>query len=263
MAENRTCSSCGGGTGRETVCIDCNRVLDSCKDKDCFSDVRVYLTEFGQDLIDKCSAIRAKSAKIVGVNIDTEPVQFNRGFYQILIRFYVKVEFECCINVGRPQTFEGIAVCEKKVILYGSEGNVNIFKSCPSCDFCSPISEGSATTNLPTVVVETVDPIVLSVGTEKINRCCCQCCGIGDIPDNVCSFIDGILTDGHDECKKLYVTLGFFSVVRIERPGQYLVSATEYSVPEKECIQDDTSDPCALFDKMDFPTNEFSPPPYR
>ena len=261
MADNRTCQSYGN-VGRETVCIDCNRVLDSCKDKDCFADVRVYLTEFGQELIEKCVAIRVKCTKIVGVNIDTEPVQFNRGFYQVLIRFYVKLVFECCVNVGRPQEFEGIAVCDKKVILYGSEGNVNIFKSCPSCDFCSPAPEGSATTNLPTVVLETVDPIALSVGTSA-RDCCCRCCGVGEIPDNVAAFINGCLTDGYDGCKQLYVTLGFFSVIRMERPGQYLVQATEYSVPEKDCTPCDEEDPCALFDRMAFPVNEFSPPPYK
>jgi len=40
MADNRTCQSYGN-VGRETVCIDCNRVLDSCKDKDCCAGVRV------------------------------------------------------------------------------------------------------------------------------------------------------------------------------------------------------------------------------
>lgn len=259
MADNRACSN---GYGKETVCIDVNRVLDSCKDKDCFSDTKVYLTELGQDIIDKAGAIRVKCTKIVGVNIDTEPVQFNRGFYQVLIRFYVKLVFEACVNVGRAVEFEGIAVCDKKVILYGSEGNVNIFKSCPACDFCESAPEGSATTNLPTVVLETVDPIVLSIcNTDK--ECCRPCCSIGEIPENVCAFVNGPLTRGYDGCKSLYVTLGFFSVVRIERPGQYLVQATEYSVPEKTCPPICEEDPCALFEKMAFPVNEFSPPSYK
>lgn len=261
MADNRSCSGTGNQC-RETVCIDCNRVLDSCKDKDCFTDVKVYLTEFGQEIIDKSAAFRVKCTKIVGVNIDTEPVQFNRGFYQILIRFYVKLVCEACVNVGRPQEFEGIAVCDKKVILYGSEGNVNIFKSCPSCDFCSPAPEGSASTNLPTAVVETVDPIVLSACIAETDRCHC-CCGVGEIPDNVCSFVNGALTDGYGGCKQLLVTLGFFSVVRIERPAQFLVNAAEYSVPEKECVSGEVEDPCKLFEKMAFPTDEFSPPPYK
>lgn len=265
MADNRSCSPCGGNSvGRDTVCIDCNRVLDSCKDKDCFADTRVYLTEFGQELIEKTAAIRVKCTKIVGVNIDTEPVQFNRGFYQILIRFYVKIVCEACVNVGRPQEFEGIAVCDKKVILYGSEGNVSIFKSCPTCDFCSPMPDGSASTNLPTVVVETVDPIVLAIGTEEKKHCHCPCCcAVGEIPDNVCCFVNGALTDSFDGCKRLYVTLGFFSVIRIERPAQFLVNATEYSVPEKECVSGDVEDPCKLFEKMAFPIGEFSPPPFK
>ncbi len=259
MADNRACSS---GCGKETVCIDVNRVLDSCKDKDCFSDVRVFLTDLGQEIIEKSGAIRVKCTKIVGVNIDTEPVQFNRGFYQILIRFYVKLTFEACINVGRPVEFDGIAVCDKKVILYGSEGNVNIFKSCPTCEFCDSAPEGSATTNMPTVVLETVSPVVLSVCTTD-KEPCRLCCSVTEIPENVCAFVNGVLCDNYDRCKKLYVTLGFFSVVRIERPAQFLVQATEYSVPEKCCPPVCEEDPCALFEKMAFPVNEFSPPSYH
>ena len=261
MTENRTCQN-GQNAGRETICIDCNRVLDSCKDKDCFPDVRVYLTDFGQELIEKNAPIRVKSTKIVGVNMDTEPVPFNRGFYQVLIRFYVKLECETCITPGRPQDFEGIAVCDKKVILYGSEGNVNIFKSCPDCDFCPPVAEGIATTNRPTVVLETVDPICLSVQTAQHHDCPC-CCTVDEIPENVCSFLNGCLTDGFENARRLYATLGFFSVIRIERPGQYLIQGTEYSVPDKECVAADEQDPCALFDRMAFPIGEFSPSPYR
>ena len=137
MADNR----CSSGYGKETVCIDVNRVLDSCKDKDCFSDVKVYLTDFGQDIIDRAGAIRVKSTKTVGVNIDTEPVTFNRGFYQILIRFYVKLVFEACVNVGRSVEFEGIAVCDKKVILYGSEASSKEFSSRTCANGCDTICE--------------------------------------------------------------------------------------------------------------------------
>ncbi len=264
MTDNRNCQSGSGPICRDTVCIDCNRIMDSCKDKDCFEDVRVYLTEYGNELINKTCAIRIKCAKVAGVNIDIEPVQFNRGFYQILIRFYVKIVGECCVNIGHPEEFEGICVCDKRVILYGSEGNVNIFKSGPSCfDFCSQNPAGSSTTNLPTVVVETVEPICLAVKAECDMKCCNCACGVGEIPDNICCLVDGVLTDGYPGCKNLYVTLGFFSVIRIERPGQYLINAAEYSVPEKECVSADTESPCELFEKMAFPVNEFSPPSYK
>ena len=63
-----------------------------------------------------------------------------------------------------------------------------------------------------------------------------------------------------DNGRNLYVSLGFFSVVRIERPGQYIVSATEFSVPDKECVMTQPDDPCQMFAKMAFPVNEFNPP---
>jgi hypothetical protein len=60
--------------------------------------------------------------------------------------------------------------------------------------------------------------------------------------------------------KVLAISLGFFSVVRIERPAQYLVHGTEYTVPEKECISPSSDDPCKMFKHMAFPVNEFYPP---
>jgi hypothetical protein len=151
MADNR----CPSGYGKETVCIDVNRVLDSCKDKDCFSDVKVYLTDFGQDIIDRAGAIRVKSTKIVGVHIDTEPVQFNKGFYSVNIRFYVKLTFEACIGNGRSQEFDGIAVLDKKVILYGGDCNANVFRSNGDfSDFCAYPEPCKKEKAVPTAVVD-------------------------------------------------------------------------------------------------------------
>ena len=60
----------------------------------------------------------------------------------------------------------------------------------------------------------------------------------------------------------LTVSLGIFSVVRIVRPAQYLIHATEYCVPDKECISTEDDNPCAVFRNMAFPTSEFRPPGY-
>jgi hypothetical protein len=57
----------------------------------------------------------------------------------------------------------------------------------------------------------------------------------------------------------LLVALGFFSVIRMERPAQFLVSATEYCVPEKECVFAEDDDPCAAFRRMSFPVEQFCP----
>ena len=244
---------------KEMVCIDTYRVLDSCRDKDCFEDVRVYVTCSGQEILDRTTVVRAKKSKVVWSCINIDNVPFNRGFYQLFIKIYVKLCFEACIGSGNVQEFEGIAVVEKKVILFGGEGNIHVFKSeLNSGSFCSDCRTASSSA-LPIAVLETVDPIVL--GTKVIEPgavCrCCSCCTIDEIPECVCSHLSCDLTDDK-RSNTLLVSLGFFSVVRIERPAQYLVSAVEYAVPEKECSAPNLEDPCSLFRQMSFPTAEFS-----
>ena len=129
MAENRQSSSFGDRNAKEMICIDTYRILDSCRDKDCFEDVRVFLTDYGQEIIEKTCAVRAKSASILWAYIDIDPVPFNRGFYQLSIKIYVKVTCEACVGPGNIQTFDGLGVVEKRLILFGSEGNVNIYIS--------------------------------------------------------------------------------------------------------------------------------------
>ena len=63
--------------------------------------------------------------------------------------------------------------------------------------------------------------------------------------------------DTEDNGKNLYVSLGFFSVIRIERPAQLLVQATDYSVPDKECTTTCEDDPCHLFRTIAFPVSRF------
>ena len=245
--------------GKENVCIDVSRILDSCRDKDCFEDVKVFLNAYGREIIDNASSVRAKCSKILAANIDVEPVQFNRGFYRIYVRFFVKIVFEACIGMGRSREFEGLAVCEKNVILYGSEGNVSIFKS--EMGLANTISCGCNTTmstNLPTVAVEVIDPVVLNSKIAESCSCCC-CCNPDEVPEQISEIFGGSLENDERE-RNLYVSLGFFSVIRIERPGQYIVSATEFSVPDKECVMTQPDDPCQAFAKMAFPVNEFSPP---
>ncbi len=261
MADNRgLCNQNNCQTsGKETVCIETNRVLDSCKDKDCYEDVRVILTDYGKEIIEHTNNVRAKSACVAETHISVEPVQFNRGFYQVYIRFYVKITFEACLSPGRSQEFEGIAVVDKRVILFGGESNVNIFKSDPeNSGFChKPPKIGPCPKNVPTGLVEVVDPIVL--GTEVMEKCdnvCPCCCCANDIPESVCGCLSGNLCDS-DDGRILTVSLGFFSVVKIVRPAQYLISAVEYCVPDKECIAGEDNDPCSIFRCMDFPTNEF------
>jgi len=156
MQDNRF--SCGPGIGKETVCIETNRILDSCRDRDCFENVKVFLTDYGKEIVEHTSAVRVKSACIAQTHISLDPVQFNRGFYSVNIRFYVKLVFEACVGNGRAQEFEGIAVLDKRVILYGGECNVSIFRSTGDfADFCAHIEPCCKEKNVPTAVVDCFD----------------------------------------------------------------------------------------------------------
>ena len=257
------CRNTVGGS-RDTVCIDTYRVLDSCRDKDCFEDVRVYLTGEGQDIIDRTCAVRAKSAEVVSANIDIDSVPFNRGFYQLYLRLYTKITCEACVGPGCLKEFEGIATVEKNVILFGGEGNVSVFRSeLQHSSFCSCggkcVKKG---TSLPLAVLETVDPIVLGTKIVEPGMPCrtSTVVSVDEIPAGVFSGMCSELVDCQGS-NRLLVSLGLFSVIRIERPAQYLVSGVEYSVPEKECVMPPVEDPCSLFRQMAFPTGEFMSQP--
>lgn len=263
MSDNRF-SCCNNGSTvsspKEMISIDTNRILDSCKDRDCYENVAVFLTDFGYDIIDRTSTVRTKKSCIASANISIDPVQFNKGFYTVNIRFYIKLTFEACLGCGRPQEFEGIAVIDKKVVLYGSESNVNIFKSSSNAnDFCVCPDTVCCSKNTPNAVVEAIDPIVLRAQVVEKDYSCHCCCCCDDVPESVTYNIDGPLGEFNSSRERyLVVSLGIFSIVRIIRPAQYLINAIEYSVPDKECISGCDNDPCSIFHSMAFPISEFS-----
>lgn len=257
MAENRCGQGSGALGGRETVCIDTYRILDSSRDRDCYEDVRIYLTALGQEVIDNTCTVRVRSAEVVWTQIGVDPIPFNCGFYQLTARYYVKLSFEGCVSTGRSQDFCGIAVLEKRAVLYGGEGSVKIFSSTGDTGLCD-FSPADAASNLPVGVVEVVDPIALSVKIcERNLQCGCCFCRCDEIPEAVCSSLIGPLVD--PDCgNRLYVSLGIFSVIRLKRPAQLLISGTDYSVPDKESVTAEQDDPCSLFRTMAFPTGEFA-----
>ena len=63
-----------------------------------------------------------------------------------------------------------------------------------------------------------------------------------------------------DTGRRLYVTLGQFSIIRLERDTQLLIPAYDYCVPEKECAGGRChDDPCEIFAQIRFPVEEFFP----
>ena len=122
-------SNCCGTNFREAVCIHTDKVLDSCRDKDCLENIRVYLTACGQEIVDRAINVKCTKAEIIWVFSDIEPVPFNRGFYSVDLKYFFKITLAVFTGVGRPTTVEGLSTFNKKVILFGSEGNAKTFAS--------------------------------------------------------------------------------------------------------------------------------------
>ena len=93
MPENRTCNKLPSKF-REAVCIDTNRVYDSCADKDCLADLRVYFGNGAQSVIDDAVSVRIRSAEVLNCVIDVEKTPFNRGCYTCDITFFFKVKLD-------------------------------------------------------------------------------------------------------------------------------------------------------------------------
>ena len=64
----------------------------------------------------------------------------------------------------------------------------------------------------------------------------------------------------NDTARRWFVTVGQFSIIRLERDTQLVVPAYDYCLPEKESPVTVTDDPCTLFSRIHFPVEEFFPP---
>ena len=246
----------GSSCFKEAVCIDAYRIYDSCADKDCLENLRVYFTESGQHIIDQACNVRIKDVNILTVYVDLEPVPFNRGFYSVDLTFFFEINLDVFLSPAAcPVNVCGLSVFSKKVILYGSEGNVKIFSSDDPC-FEDSANSINTIRNLPKAICQAAQPIGLSA------KVCCSLEGSCDptchIPDSISRKYGGEFitrTNGNN----VYATIGIFTIVQIERNVQMLIPAYDFCIPEKECIPN-TDNPCELFNRLEFPTDEFFPP---
>ncbi len=266
MGEKNSCCFSSGTAGAATnadrsTCINVEKIYDAARDKDCIEDLRVFLDQNGQTTVDHATALRCKCADVVWVNIAVSDVAFNRGYYAVDLRFYFRVCFEATIPYCQPQEFCGIAVYDKQVVMFGSEGSVGIYTS----DFCSGggvpgVLPVKYNTNLPKVVLEVATPICLAVKmVDRTCNCGFCCCTPDQIPESVCNSC-GISPCDDFGMKCLYVSLGVFSVIRMQRPVSLVVNAADYCIPDKTSNVLSETDPCAVFNNMSFPTCEFYPP---
>lgn len=107
-------------------------------------------------------------------------------------------------------------------------------------------------------MVEVLDPMVLGSKVKDVCDCgCSECC---QIPGSIRGMFDEELVLS-GERKRLYVTLGQFSIIRLERDAQLIVPVLDYSIPTKDCCDaiGCTEDPCEMFSRIPFPAGQFAP----
>lgn len=230
-----------------------NTALSS--DKDCIEDLRVYLTTGSQEIIERATSVKSGVAELISAKIDVEPVSFNRGFYTVDVRYYYRIIADAFIGAVRPVEVMGFAVFDKRVMLYGGEGCAKTFTSCPI------INVENLICNSPLGVVEAVDPLVLSMKLLD-NLDCCDMCAVAnctEIPLDVeAHFPEELVL--HGGVRRLCITLGQFSIVRLERDAQMLMPIYDYCMPGKSgCCggENPPDDPCELFRQVNFPVDEF------
>lgn len=249
--------SCNPEDLRQALSIHTRKITDSCRDKDCIEDLRVYLTTGSQAILDTAAGAKVRSAQLLYTHIDVEPVAFDKKHYCIDVTFYYRILADAVISTGRPACLYGLAAFSKRAVLCGEESRAHIYRSNTRLHAPDGISIHSA--NLPTAVVEVLDPMVLS--SKVIETCHCTCDSpMIQIPECIAALFDEALVLSGDN-HRLFVTLGQFSIIRLERDAQLIVPVLDYAIPTKECCDTPgcAEDPCELFSRIPFPSAQFAP----
>ena len=264
MAEKVTAGPITSANGvREAVCIHTKKIFSSCKDKDCIEDLTFYPTATAQRVIDASQSIRGGRVELLHVGVDVEPVSFNRGFFTVDMRFYYRVILQAVNNGMRATEIEGLATFDKRVMLFGGESRAKVFSSYPvpgGADY--PID---LTANLPTAVVTAVDPLLLCA---RIVDCscgnCCDCAAVTGVPAGIAeAFDEPILFE--PQTRRVCISIGQFSIVRLERGTQLLIPVFDYCIPSGSCQPvgsiscSSCDDPCEMFESVCFPVDDFFP----
>ena len=137
---------------QDALCIHTRKITDSCRDKDCIEDLRVYLTSGSQALLDSTAMAKVRCADLLYTYIDVEPVAFDRNHYCIDVTFYYRILADATVGNSRPAALYGLAVFSKRAVLCGEESRTHTFTSDTRLNELDGLSAYSA--NLPTAVVE-------------------------------------------------------------------------------------------------------------
>jgi len=243
---------------RQCMSIHTRKITDSCRDKDCIEDLRVYLSTGSQAILDNAANVRVRCAELITTAIEVENVAFDRNRYCIDLTFYYRILADATVGSNRPATLYGLAVFSKRAVLCGEDSHAHIYRSSTRLGtFDGPVS---LYTNRPTAVVEVLDPMVLASKIREAENCGCEGISV-QVPDAIKEQFDEPLVISGGQ-RQLYVTLGQFSIVRLERDAQLVVPVLDYALPTKDCCDSPSGggeDPCEMFSRIPFPTGQFSP----
>ncbi len=258
---------------REAVCVQVEKVYDHCREKDCIEDAVVDFVEDVQCLIDKAVKVRVKRAEVVKVLADLDDVPFKRGFFTVNVRYKIKVLVEFCYrdqfgNIVNSDPKVGFIWFGKTVFLFGSEGQVKIFKTvdpgfctAKDGDGCGAMIEQD---NMPNVKVEVAEPLVLNARVKRVHCNVVRPLGLrDDDDDNEMEVDDNIAAVGGRRFfppRRVVVTIGLFSIIKLIRWVQLLIPAFNFCYPTRECVASTDENPCELFETIDFPFDQFFPP---
>ncbi|MBO5317726.1 MAG: hypothetical protein J6A74_04720 [Oscillospiraceae bacterium] len=242
----------------QSLAIHTRKITDSCRDKDCIEDLRVYLTESSQAQLDTAAGAKVRCAELLYTYIDVEPVAFDKKHYCIDVTFFYRILADAIVGTGRPAALYGLAVFSKRAVLCGEDSAAHIFTS--DTRLCGPDGLTRYSANNPTAVVEVLDPMVLSSKVREVCECVCTDSCPVQIPTLIRQMFDEELVLSGDR-RRLFVTLGQFSIIRLERDAQLVVPVLDYSIPTKECCDSPgcAEDPCEVFSRIPFPAGRFTP----
>ena len=224
-----------------------------------YRDLRVYLTVDSQQTLDCAASAKARYVELLFTQVQVEPVPYSSGYFTVDVTFYYRVIADATLSAGRTNTVTGLAVFSKRLVLFGGETSARIFSS--RDDLTCLCKKSLQSVSLPRAIAETVDPIILGSRVMEACSCCCQNEASPAIPEALLGCFDEplVLTG---ECKRLLVTIGQFSIVRLERDTQLLIPTFDYCVPSKTCPPvggTSTESPCEVFSQIDFPMDAFFP----
>jgi hypothetical protein len=223
-------------------------------------DLRVYPTVSSQTALNNAQSVRSGRAELLYITVSVEPMGFQRGFYTIDSQYYYRITADAYAQGStRPATLTGLALYAKRCMLFGSQGSAKVFSS----DLGQPSEERlNLTDELPTAVVEAVDPILLSMRMMDCTQSVCPVTPAPDVPQAILDTFDEEIELEASPDRQLWVTLGQFTLMRLERDSQMVIPVYDYCMPDTECDcgTGPDEDPCQLFQRVDFPVNEFFPP---